>query len=446
VTLSSQPPEIYCRPEINSLLAAAGRLCDDCDVSTVRPSRQLQAPAMSMANRPGRRRRWSVLDWVAAGLFVLGLISAATGLLPHATADATIRRILPLLLFLGTVIVLAELTATAGVFDVIAVRVAGVAGGSYPVLFVLCVIFAAATTTMLNLDTTAVLLTPVMLALARKVGIAAIPLAMTTVWLANTASLLLPVSNLTNLLAANRVALTATAFAARMWAAQLASIAATMLFLWAFYWRRGERGVDRYDPPPPHEPADRALFWVAALACLLFITVLVATRIALGYASGMAALLLVAAFAMRDRRALRLRLIPWRLLIFVVGLFLVIQTISLHGLNVVTHALIGSGGGALGAARAAATGAGLSNMVNNLPAYVAGETVVPLGQHAQLLALLIGTNVGPIITPWASLATLLWYERCRAYNAAVPLRKFMLTGAGLAVCGLGAAVSALLLT
>ena len=61
--------------------------------------------------------------------------------------------------------------------------------------------FAAATTTVLNLDTTAVLLTPVMLALARKAGIAVIPLAMTTVWLANTASLLLPVSNLTNLLA-----------------------------------------------------------------------------------------------------------------------------------------------------------------------------------------------------------------------------------------------------
>jgi arsenical pump membrane protein len=392
------------------------------------------------------RWRLSVLDMIAIGLFLLGAVFVSTGLLPYSAADATIRRILPLLLFLGTVIVLAELTALAGVFDVIAVRVAGAARGSYVALFVLCVLFATLTTTVLNLDTTAVLLTPVMLALARRAGIAPTPLAMTTVWLANTASLLLPVSNLTNLLAANRVALPPVDFASRMWAVQLSSVAATMLFLWIFYWRRGARGVDRYDPPPPHEPDDGALFWAAALACVLFIAVILAARIPLGYASAMAAAIVVAAFVLRNRRALRFSLIPWRLLVFVTGLFLVVQTVSMHGLATVTHALIGSSGDTIGALRAAATGAGLSNAVNNLPAYVAGEAVTPIANHNQLLALLIGTNVGPIITPWASLATLLWFERCRAYDAVVPLRRFMLTGTCLAVTGLAAAVAALLLT
>jgi arsenical pump membrane protein len=399
-----------------------------------------------MAARWRAAARRPVLDWITAALLVLGLIFVATGLLPQAEADATIRRILPLLLFLGSVIVLAELTADASVFDVIAVRVAGLARGNYPALFVLCVFFAAATTTVLNLDTTAVLLTPVMLALARKAGIAVIPLAMTTVWLANTASLLLPVSNLTNLLAANRVALPAAAFASRMWPVQLTSVAVTMVFLWVFFWRRSVRGVDRYDPPPPLRPADPVLFWVAALACLLFVTVIVTTGIQLGYAAAMAAASVVAVFAVRKRAALRPGLIPWRLLVFVVGLFLVVQTVSLHGLGTITRALIGTGDGALGALRAAATGAGLSNAVNNLPAYVAGEAVIPFSHHEQLLALLIGTNVGPIITPWASLATLLWYERCRSYDAVVPLRTFMLTGAGLALCCLAATVSALLLS
>ena len=399
-----------------------------------------------MAERWRAAARRPVLDWITAALLVLGLIFVATGLLPQAEAGATIRRILPLLLFLGSVIVLAELTADASVFDVIAVRVAGLARGNYPALFVLCVFFATATTTVLNLDTTAVLLTPVMLALARKAGIAVIPLAMTTVWLANTASLLLPVSNLTNLLAANRVALPAAAFASRMWPVQLTSVAVTMVFLWVFFWRRSVRGVDRYDPPPPLQPADPVLFWVAALACLLFITVIVTTGIQLGYAAAMAAASVVAVFAVRKRAALRPGLIPWRLLVFVVGLFLVVQTVSLHGLGTITQALIGTGDGALGAFRAAATGAGLSNAVNNLPAYVAGEAVIPVSNHEQLLALLIGTNVGPIVTPWASLATLLWYERCRSYDAVVPLRTFMLTGAGLALCCLAASVSALLLS
>ena len=399
-----------------------------------------------MAARWRAAARRPVLDWITAALLVLGLIFVATGLLPQAEAGATIRRILPLLLFLGSVIVLAELTADASVFDVIAVRVAGLARGNYPALFVLCVFFAAATTTVLNLDTTAVLLTPVMLALARKTGIAVIPLAMTTVWLANTASLLLPVSNLTNLLAANRVALPAAAFASRMWPVQLTSVAVTMVFLWVFFWRRSVRGVDRYDPPPPLQPADPVLFWVAALACLLFITVIVTTGIQLGYAAAMAAAAVVAVFAVRKRAALRPGLIPWRLLVFVVGLFLVVQTVSLHGLGTITQALIGTGDGTLGAVRAAATGAGLSNAVNNLPAYVAGEAVIPVSNHEQLLALLIGTNVGPIITPWASLATLLWYQRCRSYDAVVPLRTFMLTGAALALCCLAATVSALLLS
>jgi arsenical pump membrane protein len=406
---------------------------------------QTASPGDGQGARESWLRRRPVLDWVAAGLLVLGVVFVATGLLPYSSAHATVDRIAPLLLFLATVIVLAELTADAGVFDVIAARVAGLGRGNYAALFGMCVLFAAVTTTVLNLDTTAVLLTPVMLALARKVGIAAIPLAMTTVWLANTASLLLPVSNLTNLLAANRVALPAAAFAGRMWAVQLASVAVTMVFLWGFYWRRGERGEDRYQPPPPHQPGDRVLFWVAALACLMFVTVILATRIELGYASGLAAAVTVAAFAVRRRAALRPALIPWRLLVFVVGLFLVVQTVSLHGLDVVTRGLAG-GSGTTGVLRAAATGAGLSNAVNNLPAYVAGEAVIPFSHHTQLLALLIGTNVGPVITPWASLATLLWYERCRAYNAAVPLRKFMLTGAGLAVCALAAAVTALIVT
>src|SRR6266700_4953444 len=264
--------------------------------------------AVALKDAPAARRRPSVLDWITIALFALGAVFVGTGLLPFSAADATVRRILPLLLFLGTVVVLAELTASAGVFNVIAVRVAGAARGSYLALFLLCVLFAAINTTVLNLDTTAVLLTPVMLALALRTGIAAIPLAMTTVWLANTASLLLPVSNLTNLLAANRVALPPVEFASRMWAVQLASVAMTMVFLLAFYWRRKQRGVDRYEPPPPHKPADRVLFWVAALSCLLFITVIIATRILLGFASAIAAALVVAAFAVRDRAALRLGL------------------------------------------------------------------------------------------------------------------------------------------
>ncbi|MEU1686623.1 SLC13 family permease [Micromonospora sp. NPDC005707] len=393
------------------------------------------------------RSRWGrlhVLDWIALGLAVVGVVCVLTGLLPRADAEGTVRRIVPILIFLGTVVVLAELTAVAGVFDALAARVAITARGSYRALFWLCVGFASVTTIVLNLDTTAVLLTPVMIALARKLGVPPTPLAMTTVWLANTASLLLPVSNLTNILASDRIGLEPVPWAARMWWPQLVAIVITMLLLWWWYWRPARAGADPFVPPPPHVPPDRALYRIALAACLLFVAgILVGVEI--GLASGVAAAILVAGFALRARGSLRLALVPWRLLVFVTGLFLVVQTISRHGLDTVLGTLIGTDPGAEGALRAGGVGALFANVVNNLPAYLAGEAVIATDRHTQLLALLIGTNVGPLATPWASLATLIWYERCRAAGVAVPLGRFVATSAALAALATAATVAALLL-
>ena len=59
---------------------------------------------------------------------------------------------------------------------------------------------------------------------------------------------------------------------------------------------------------------------------------------------------------------------------------------------------------------AAASGAGLSNLVNNLPAWLA---LSPLTSPDQQPALLVGVNVGGMLLLWGSLANLLWRRRCR---------------------------------
>jgi arsenical pump membrane protein len=390
------------------------------------------------------------LDRLAVACLLLGAGCVAARLLPAADAARTIRRILPLLVFLAAVIVLAELTAEAEVFDTLAARMARLAGGNHLALFLLCVAFAALTATFLNLDTTAVLLTPVMLATARKTGIPGMPLAMTTVWLANTASLLLPVSNLTNLLAANRVALPPAAFAARMLLPELAAVAATAACLWLFWWRPGRRPCPsgaggRYTPPEPHTPADPVLFAAAAAACAIFAGCVLAGA-PLPLATLGCAGLVAVAFRLRAPDRLRPALLPWRLLVFVTGLFLVVQTVSRHGLGTVVGHAVGAAAGTPGVLHAALTGAVLSNLINNLPTYVAGEAAVPLTHGSQLLGLLIGTNVGPIVTPWASLATLLWHERCRAHGLQISWRSFALTGIATAACVLAAALGGLLVS
>ncbi|MEW1846374.1 SLC13 family permease [Nonomuraea angiospora] len=380
--------------------------------------------------------RLGVLDLIRIGLLILGVVFVATGLLPWEDALASLDEIGPLLIFLVAIIVLAELTKEAQVFDAIAARMAVLGRGNYAALFFLCTAFASFITIFLNLDTTAVLLTPVMLALAPRARIAALPLAMTTIWLANTASLLLPVSNLTNLLGMEKIGLDAQEFAARMWAPQLASIAVTMVFLWVFYWRRGERRDLRYTPPLLEPVADRVLFGAAAAGCLLFIAMLL-LKAHVAIAATAAAAIVVAAFLVRARDRLTWSLVPWQLVIFVTGLFLVVPTLSRHGLSDLMTWMVGTEGDPY---RTAAVGAGLSNTINNLPAYKAVETVIPAADQDQLLALLAGTNVAPVITPWASLATLLWFESCRRHDVKVPMRRFLLTGTGLAVAGLLATV------
>ena len=111
------------------------------------------------------------------------------------------ERVWPVLLFLALIQVVADLCDDAGLFDVSAHVAARVAGGSRLALFLLFTALATVSTWVLSIDTTAVLLAPIGLALAAELGLSALPFAFASIWLANAAALLLPVSNLTNLLA-----------------------------------------------------------------------------------------------------------------------------------------------------------------------------------------------------------------------------------------------------
>lgn len=401
-------------------------------------------PPPARVRRRGEATAWlrqvAPLDWVRFGLLLLGVLAVVTGVLPERAAQHTMARVGPLLAFLAGVVVLAELSARAQVFDMVAERITRVSGGRTLALFGLGIVFASLTTIFLNLDTTAVLLTPVLISVAVRSGLPALPLAMTTVWLANTASLLLPVSNLTNLLARDRVGLTPLAFAARMALPQVAAIAVVAVCLWVFFWRRSPA---LFTPPRPTRPRHPQVFVAAAMACVLFI-VAVVTDLSVSVAAPVCALLVVAAFVVWDRAELSWSLLPWRLLVFVTGLFLVVDALGRLGLSDWMAALIGTDPGATGAGRAALTGGVLANVLNNLPVYLAGEAVVPTTNHDQLLGLLIGTNVAPMVTPWGTLATLIWAERCRASGVVVHWGRFMLTGLVTAGLATAAAVAALL--
>ncbi len=359
--------------------------------------------------------------WAAAG--VLGALTVLTGLLPLSAAAAVSTRLAPILLFLAGVTVVAELADEAEVFDVAAARAACLGAGSTRRLFLWIVVLGTVTTLVLSLDTTAVLLTPVVLALAGRLQLRPVPFAMAAVWLANTASLLLPVSNLTNLLALDRLGLSAPAFAAAMALPALAAVPVTTAVLGTWY-RRDLAGS--YTVPAPPAVPDRGLLRLAAAVCIAlapcFAAGLPVAPVALA-----AAVVLIVAFGVRRRDALRLGLVPWRLLVLVEGLFLLVQTADRHGLTRVLHAAAGSSGSSLGVLRTAGVGAAASNLANNLPAYLALEPVAD-AHRPTMFGLLLGTNLGPLVLLWGSLATLLWRERCRARGVRVSAGEFARLG------------------
>jgi len=354
-----------------------------------------------------------------------------------------LARVGPVLVFFVAVTVVAEIAELVGVFDVAGHWTARAGHHRTLALWLLYVALAVACTVVLSLDTTAVLLTPVGLAVAAQLGLSPVPFALTTLWLANTASLLLPVSNLTNLLALHHFSAlgqTHAAYVRLAVAPAAAAVVGTLVVLYLLH-RRELRG--RYVAEAPADPHDPLLLRVAAGVCLA-VGPLFAVGLPPAWVSTAAAVVLVAVLGLRSPGLLRRVSVPWRMAVAVAVLFALVQLALRHGLQSVLASVAGTGTSAGDLLRVGAVGAVGANLVDNLPTYAALESVTA-DHPLRLMALLVGVDVGPLVTPWASLATLLWAQRCRARGVRIDARSLALQGLACAVGSCGLALGALVL-
>lgn len=370
-------------------------------------------------------------------MLATGAGALASGFLPWDSFQQMAGRTVPVLAFVLAMTVVTELVDDAGLFRVVTDRIAAIGRGSVFLLWLLVLALSAVATAFLSLDTTAVLVTPVVVLLAVHARIPPLPFALSTVWLANTASLLLPVSNLTNLLAQGRLSLTPLGFAGLMWAPSLVGVLVPALLLWLAF-RKDLRG--RYGPQPAHWVRDRTLLRAAGGTLLLLLPALV-SGVPVAIPAMAAAAFLLVLFLWRRPSALRWSMLPWRPLMLTAGLFMVVEALHSHGLTQALAPAAGSGEAFPELLRLAALGAGSANVANNLPAYLALEPVA--GSPLRLAALLIGVNLGPLVSPWASLATLLWHERLQTLNLRVRWGGFALAGVVVVLLALPLAVLAL---
>lgn len=337
-----------------------------------------------------------------------------------------LTRVGPVLVFFVAITIVAEIADAAGVFDVAGHWAAKAGRHRTIALWLLFVALAVGCTIVLSIDTTAVLLTPVGLAVANQLDISPVPFALSTLWLANTASLLLPVSNLTNLLALHHFDRLGVGHSGYIHAAALPAVGAVVGTLVVLYVLHRKELRGRYVPEAPPEPHDLFMLRSSAAVCVV-VGPLFAVGLNPAIVATAAALVLLALVWLRNRALLGRLAVPWRMALGFAVLFVLVDTALRNGLQDILTQVAGTGTGPDDLARLAALGAAAANTVNNLPAYLALESVAQTSPD-RLLALLVGVNVAPLVTPWASLATLLWAHRCRTAGVSIPSRSLAAQG------------------
>ncbi len=371
-------------------------------------------------------------------------IAVATGAisLDHARAEA--ERLGPVVGFLAAVLVLAHFCDVEGLFQACGAWTARWAAGRPVPLLTAVFALASAITAVLSLDATIVLLTPVVFATAARTGVRPRPHVYACTHLSNTASLLLPVSNLTNLLAFSASGLSFTRFAALMALPWLAAIGAEYLVFRWFFARdlAAAAPADRETGEAPRLP----LFAVATVGCTLAGFV-----VASAFGVEPAWVAAAGALALAGRAVVRRKASPLTVvraaapafLAFVLALGVVVRAVVDNGLSDVLGHVVPAGTGLPALLGIAALAALLANLINNLPAVlVLLPLVAPTGPGA-VLAVLLGVNIGPNLTYAGSLATLLWRRIVHQHEHDVDLGEFTRLGLLAVPSSLAVAVVAL---
>lgn len=344
--------------------------------------------------------------------------------------------------FLGAVLVLAKMCDDEGLFEAAGATMARARLGSQHLLRQVFLV-AATITAVLSLDATVVLLTPVVLATVRWLRAPVRPHAYASAHLANTASLLLPVSNLTNLLAFHVADLSFTKFTLVMTLPWLAAVGAVYVVFRCFFAGDLRIEPDRRQIAPLARPPVFVLV-VVALTLAGF-----AIAEAAGVAPAWAALAGASALAIRSLAHRRttaveiVRAVNVPFLVFVLALGIVVQAVMLSGAADGMRTVLPAGTSLLALLGIAAVAAVLANIVNNLPATLVLLPLAAGSGAAAILAVLIGVNIGPNLTYVGSLSNLLWRRILRRHDVAVSVGEYTRLGLCTVPTALVAAVLAL---
>lgn len=324
------------------------------------------------------------------------------------------------LAFIG-IIILSLVLDEIGFFEWAALKMAKFSNGSGLKMFIYSILLGAFVSALFANDGAALILTPILLAKMRILQLnmkTIVAFLLAGGFISDSASLPFVFSNLTNIVTANYFSIGFAQYFFDMIIPFIVSVIASTIFLWLILRKDIPKTVDITLLKEPKSVIKNmklfyfSWFFLAFLLCAYFLGDAYDLPISI-FALGGATIFLIIATISKSVEPLKIiKEAPWQVVWFSIGLYIVVYGLKNAGLTdylaiiLKDLSLRGETIAVLGTGFIAAF---LSAIMNNMPTIMIMDIALnDIQNQAMIYANIVGCNLGPKMTPFGSLATLLW--------------------------------------